>query len=235
MKKIIICIVLILTGCSASNKIIEYQNISQIIVKFYNTKEYDKTKVKENHQKVINDYLYELTTENVLIDLTKYEVKTDIYKTDKPNSNMVIVEDNKCYIHYNDLNFIDSENEEMEDYAVVVCNGYYINVIKDIVYNNYGNIINNPQHDYNYLGYMKNKDGYNFVYQSFYNGVGLVVNLKEEKKELIKITTTFEDVNNYELKTKVKKNNKIVIIIIITLLAGGIILIIKKVKDNNDL
>ena len=62
--------------------------------------------------------------------------------------------------------FHENQNGHMEDISILVCNGYYVTLLKDDVYKE--NIIKDNV-NYNFIGYY-DSDKYSFVYKDYSTG-----------------------------------------------------------------
>lgn len=220
MKKIIIILSLLLL-CGCESKIAEYKETSDIVVSLFKTETYDKKNLNNNQIKLLDDYINNL--KNPEINVSKYIIYDEAYKTTEENTKGIYIKNNKCYIRYNDINFVESTDHNTESMNTVICNGYYVVLMHDSV-KPIELDYNNPV--YNYLGYYKD-DGYHFAYRSYMDGSGLIVTVSDE------ITTEFTDVNDLELKTIRKTSYKKYIFPLITIIVSiGIIYLLKKKEKN---
>lgn len=203
-KKLTILMLLglvLLTGCT--NKNFEYyKNISNIVVNLFTSEKYDSKDIDTKDKKKIDEYLNTLTHKNHEIDLTDFIIKNDEYKVNEPNSKEVYIKNNKCYVKYNDLGFdyIKEENDpsyELELQKYLVCNNYYTILYESDFYMNYEENKDNLKYDYVYKQSVKFDKGYYFLYNSSYDGTGLVVKMYLDGKDIEKIETSFENINNY--------------------------------------
>ena len=203
-KKLTILMILglvLLTGGTYKN-FEYYKNISNIVVNLFTSEKYDSKDIDEKDKKKIDEYLNTLTHKNHEIDLTDFIIKNDEYKVNEPNSKEVYIKNNKCYVNYNDLGFdyIKEENDpsyELELQKYLVCNNYYTILYESDFYMNYEENKDNPKYDYVYKQSVKFDKGYYFLYNSSYDGTGLVVKMYLGGKDIEKIETSFENINNY--------------------------------------
>ncbi len=138
---------------------VEHQLIADQVVEFYTSAIYDDTVYNNAERKALDDLLSTLTHQNEKIDLSKYLIEEDLYRTSKSNSNFVFEENGKCYIYYDDLVFPETENQYNNGYsnaasgdnaAVVICNGYEIYVFEnDFI--PYEEVKDDEKHSYQYL------------------------------------------------------------------------------------
>lgn len=216
MKKIIIvCLLIILTGCS--NEIIEYKKVSDTVVNLSENNNYNKKDLKSHQIKMIDDYI----NNNISIDLENFIIRSDYYKTNEENTDGVFVKDDKCYINYNDIIFNESNDSDFSGETIIVCNGYYLTLSKDNL------DMKKSTQNYRYLGYY-DSDKYSFVYRSYTDGSGLILTIGDE------INVKFANVDGLDLKVIKTSSNYSFLIII----AVGIIAIVgfvfKKANNNND-
>ncbi len=205
MKKIIILsltIIFLLTGCTVKN-LKYYKNVSDTVIAFYNTDNYDDEKYAEEDIPAIETYLSELTHENQIVNINDYLVKSDEFYTDETNTEGVFIENDTCYIKYEDLGLtstgVDTESDtyEMELYKRVVCNNYYTILYESSFYPDYSATKSNLRYNYIYLDSQKTEDGYNFIYRSTYDGTGMKVSITLEDKTITSIHTNITDINSY--------------------------------------
>jgi len=205
MKKIIILsliIIFLLTGCTAKN-FKYYKNVSNTVISFYNTNKYDSEKYSKNDIPALETYLSELTHENQVINISNYLVKSDEYYTDEANTQGVWIENDICYIDYNDLGlnpsdiYVESSNDEMELHKKVVCNNYYTILYESSFYPDYLTTKSNLRYNYIYLEGYKTKEGYEFIYRSTYDGTGMKVSIILEDKTITSIHTSITNINSY--------------------------------------
>lgn len=222
MKKIIIILSLLLL-CGCESKITEYKEISDIVVSLFKTETFDKKNLNNKQISLLDDYIKNL--KNPEINVSKYIVYDDIYKTVEKNTKGIYIKNNKCYIRYNDINFVESTDHNTEPMNTVVCNGYYVVLMHDSV-KPIELDYNNPIYDYNYLGYYKD-DSYHFAYRSYSDGSGLIVTVSDE------ITIEFTDVNDLKLKTIRKTSYKKYIFQLITIIVLSAIIFLLKKKEKN--
>ena len=222
MKKIVLLLIIFLTGCS--NNIIDNKEISDSIIEYYQTGTYDSLKLSNSQYQKVEDHINQAN--NIKINLNDFMIYDQEYKTNEKNTTGVYVENNICYINSNDIKFIENSDEsyEFDDNAKIVCNGYFTILTKDTVLalDNTNKI---KQSDYRFLGYYE-ENGDNFVYRSYENGSGLIVNISDE------ITLNFTNVDNLTLRPIDESGNNLIFPIIIVILGIGV-LVIKKRMDNN--
>ena len=221
MKKIVLLLIIFLTGCSSPN---DNKQISDAIIEYYQTGTYDSLKLSNSQYQKVEDHINQAN--NIKINLNDFMIYDQEYKTNEKNTTGVYVENNICYINSNDIKFIENSDEsyEFDDNAKIVCNGYFTILTKDTVLalDNTNKI---KQSDYRFLGYYE-ENGDNFVYRSYENGTGLIVTISDE------ITLNFTNVDNLTLRPIDESSNDLLFPIIIVILGiGG--LLIKKRIDNN--
>lgn len=221
MKKIIIILLLMLL-CGCEQKVEKLKEVSDVVVSLFNYDSYDKENLTKSQIKLIDNYIKDL--ENPEINITKYMIKDDSYKTNKNNTSGIYMKKNECYIKYNDIEFEEPFDHHSEKMSIVVCNGYNVVLFHDSV----KPIIidyDNPVYNYRFLGYYKD-NGYHYVYRSYHDGSGLIVSITD------KVSVEFTDVNSLKLKTITKgtyKKYKFSFIAIIILIS---ILILLKKKNR---
>ena len=221
MKKIVLLLIIFLTGCSSPN---DNKQISDAIIEYYQTGTYDSLKLSNSQYQKVEDHINQAN--NIKINLNDFMIYDQEYKTNEKNTTGVYVENNICYINSNDIKFIENSDEsyEFDDNARIVCNGYFTVLTKDTVLS-LDNTNKIKQSDYRFLGYYED-NGDNFVYRSYENGSGLIVNISDE------ITLNFTNVDNLTLRPIDESSNDLLFPIIIVILGiGG--LLIKKRIDNN--
>ena len=222
MKKIVLLLIIFLTGCS--NNIIDNKEISDSIIEYYQTGTYDSLKLSSSQYQKVENYIAQAN--NIKINLNDFMIYDDEYKTNEQNTTGVYVENNNCYINSNDINFIENSDQsyEFDDNARIVCNGYFNVLNKDTVLS-LDNTNRIKQSDYRFLGYYED-NGDNFVYRSYENGSGLIVNISDE------ITLNFTNVDNLTLRPIDESGNDLLFPIIIVILGIGVLLIKKRIDNN---
>ena len=221
MKKIVLLLIIFLTGCSSPN---DNKQISDAIIEYYQTGTYDSLKLSNSQYQKVEDHINQAN--NIKINLNDFMIYDQEYKTNEKNTTGVYVENNICYINSNDIKFIENSDEsyEFDDNAKIVCNGYFTILTKDTVLalDNTNKI---KQSDYRFLGYYE-ENGDNFVYRSYENGTGLIVTISDE------ITLNFTNVDNLTLRPIDESGNNLIFPIIIVILGIGVLLIKKRIDNN---
>ena len=239
MKKGILLLIICLLVVGCSNQIRRYKNISDIVVGLYRSPEYDTKGLKANEILLIDEFFENLRSDNRLINIERF-INYEDPKVADSNSPGVVIQNDDCHIDSNYLVF-----GELSDYMnggltgsndgelVVVCKGYMILLVRDDVAFSYYEIINNPRHNYRYLGYVELENGYKFIYRSLYDSSGLTVTISD-KSELKEITAEFEPINNIEYNTSLPVNVGNVTIYIIVFLGViiGIVVGSKKIVER---
>ncbi len=221
MKKIVLLLIIFLTGCSSPN---DNKQISDAIIEYYQTGTYDSLKLSNSQYQKVEDHINQAN--NIKINLNDFMIYDQEYKTNEKNTTGVYVENNICYINSNDIKFIENSDEsyEFDDNARIVCNGYFTVLTKDTVLS-LDNTNKIKQSDYRFLGYYED-NGDNFVYRSYENGSGLIVNISDE------ITLNFTNVDNLTLRPIDESGNNLIFPIIIVILGIGVLLIKKRIDNN---
>ena len=218
--KILLLIIIFLTGCSST---FDNKQVSDAIIEYYQTGTYDSLKLSNSQYQKVEDYIAQ--ADNIKINLNDFMIYDQEYKTNEENTTGVYIEDGVCYIDSNDIDFIENSDEsyEFDDNAKIVCNGYFTVLTKDTVLalDNTNKI---KQSSYRFLGYYE-ENGDNFVYRSYKNGTGLIVNISDE------ITLNFANVDNLTLQP-IDGNSNLIIPIIIVFVGIGVLLIRKKIKGD---
>ncbi len=218
--KILLLIIIFLTGCSST---FDNKQVSDAIIEYYQTGTYDSLKLSNSQYQKVEDYIAQV--DNIKINLNDFMIYDQEYKTNEENTTGVYIEDGVCYINSNDIDFIENSDEsyEFDDNAKIVCNGYFTVLTKDTVLalDNTNKI---KQSSYRFLGYYE-ENGDNFVYRSYKNGTGLIVNISDE------ITLNFANVDNLTLQP-IDGNSNLIIPIIIVFVGIGVLLIRKKIKGD---
>lgn len=218
--KILLLIIIFLTGCSST---FDNKQVSDAIIEYYQTGTYDSLKLSNSQYQKVEDYIAQ--ADNIKINLNDFMIYDQEYKTNEENTTGVYIEDGVCYINSNDIDFIENSDEsyEFDDNAKIVCNGYFTVLTKDTVLalDNTNKI---KQSSYRFLGYYE-ENGDNFVYRSYKNGTGLIVNISDE------ITLNFANVDNLTLQP-IDGNSNLIIPIIIVFVGVGVLLIRKKIKGD---
>ncbi len=191
---------ILLTGCAERYDEDYYINYSNTVVSFFRTDTYDSTSIYDEDIEALKTYLTTLTHEDELINIDEY-VRTD-EETSLEDSSIVLIEDNKCYIRYDDLKKVFDEynnslvgGEVIEAYFSGVCNSHPFVIYESNILPPYEETIENPRYNYILLKDKKGKNEYIFYYQSTYDGTGLQVTLKLKKKHIIDIQTDFINVD----------------------------------------
>jgi len=198
MKKILI-VLFILFSAGCSNKLEHYQDFSNTVIGFYQEPYYDTEKFNMKENELLQNYLSTLTGIDLVIDLEQYMNKDKDYYTNEKNTDGVFIENGKCYIKYDDLEFrsIDPEDPALENkYTKVVCNNYFV-ILFEEQFADYEDILNDQKYNYRYLGYVKNKNIYEFIYRSYYTGSGLVVEIHIEDDEIIDFEVIEKQISDY--------------------------------------
>ena len=218
--KILLLIIILWTGCSST---FDNKQVSDAIIEYYQTGTYDSLKLSNSQYQKVEDYIAQV--DNIKINLNDFMIYDQEYKTNEENTTGVYIEDGVCYINSNDIDFIENSDEsyEFDDNAKIVCNGYFTVLTKDTVLalDNTNKI---KQSSYRFLGYYE-ENGDNFVYRSYKNGTGLIVNISDE------ITLNFANVDNLTLQP-IDGNSNLIIPIIIVFVGVGVLLIRKKIKGD---
>ncbi len=215
MKKFLLIIFVLLTGCSSN--LVKYKNISDAVIKYYQDDNY-KEELSKEELSLFNNYIADY--EKNIINLNNYLIKNDSFMTMEPNSTGVYVEDGICYIEEKNIIFHENQNGHMEDVSILVCNGYYVTLLKDDVYKE--NIIKDNV-NYNFIGYY-DSDKYSFVYKDYSTGNNLIITIGDK----INIELTNND--DIELKSITEFNYWMIIFILVLL--SLVVIIIKKYKSN---
>lgn len=193
-KKVIILIGIIVVILSAillisDNKNKYYQEISDIVVGFYQSDEFNEKDVKKKDLNAVKTFLSKLTHEDEEILLDNYIKKESLYYTSESNTLGVYKNNGKCFIRYEDLDF-DVQNDEhieMEPHKRVVCDYYFTVLYKSDFYPDYEVTKSNPKYDYVFNSSEKTFDGYAFTYYSTYDNSKLTVELIIENKQIVEI------------------------------------------------
>ena len=147
---------------------------------------------------------------------------------------MRVCRNNKWYIKYNDLNFID--DFDIEPYAIINCDGKTFTLFSSSFYPDYETTTNDDVYNYVYIGSQIDQNVKKYAYRSSYDGSGLIVTLKLNNN-IEKISTSFENVDEFISSTSSESSNIILIIIIIVIIIIGIFFTIKllyKIKNRNN-
>lgn len=222
MKKIgLILLCFLLIGCDS--KVNRYKQVSDAVIDILQTNKYSKKGFNKEQTKLLEKYLENNNDKE--INIHDFVIYSDIYKTNKQNSDGVYVKNNQCYIKYSDLTFIPPEDRNGEDQAEVICNGYVVTIPKESIDKE-----ENISQEYRFLGYYKD-ESYHFAYRSYEDGSGLIITISD------KIQTEFASVNGLDLQsvTESKNGNKTMIIISAMIIGGCVLFIVKKAKENNDM
>lgn len=175
---LIISIVFIIVGSITGDKYEYYRNVSDIVVGFYKSAQYDEESIKNKDKEAVETYLSTLTHKNEEICISDYVAKKKENKTNEKNSKNIYIKNNKCYIKYDSLNISktsESDYEEMENYDVLVCNGYRVILYKSMFNDDYKNTIKNPKYNYVFYDYEKYDNKYVYKYTSSYDGTSIKV------------------------------------------------------------
>lgn len=197
MKKILIllCLSLLLTGCG---KDVEYyEDISEIIIGFNKDLNYSKKGIKEEDLKAIEYYKNSLENIGYKINLSKFVVKIDKFKTDEPNSDKIFIENGDCYINRPDINFV-RDHGPSDDRKKFVCNGYSLEIFSSDIIRSYDAYIKTRKHGYRYLGYKQTENGYLFGYRSFLNANITTIELVIKSEKVTKIIYKENQLEKFE-------------------------------------
>ncbi len=190
-----IIIVLILIKTLIPTKINDYKNISLIITELYKNEDYDKKGLSKKEEAAIDKYITTLTHENHIVNLNKFT--DEAIKTTEPNSLNVFVEDDICYIDYNDINFTKIDPLLVSVLGdKIVCNGYEYTVYDYDFYPTYEETKEDPMHIYQYLGYEVKNNTYIYFYKSYYNKDEIAVFIETANNDIIDISV--EGINIYD-------------------------------------
>ncbi len=199
MKKkyiLILLLILTLTGCKKYDDEY-YQKVANTIISFFRTSNYNSDEFYEEDREAIKEYWTKITHQGQIIDITEYLNKDE--PVEEVNSSIVFVENNKCYIRYEDLkkefDLIEQNEDEVETSLDGVCQGYEFTIFESDLYPPYEKTVNEPVYDYVLLKDYKKKNEYNFYYRSTYDGSGLRLTLKLKKKHIINIETEVVNVD----------------------------------------
>lgn len=231
MKKVLFILLslLLLNGCGISKNDEYYKNVSDTVISFYRSPEYDKKEFSSNDVKIIDKYLSTLTHNNHEIDITEYVVSSTT-ETTRSNTKGVYTLNNKWYIKYNDLEFINYN--DIEPYAIVICNGKIFTLFSSMFYPEYEETKKDKTYNYVYIGSQTEKNTKKYAYRSSYNGSGLIVNLELNSDNIINISTSFENVNDFTSSNSSSNGSKLIIIIIVMTIVGFIAFSLYKVYKN---
>lgn len=235
MKKflLILCVILF-TGCN--KQVVHYEKFSNTVVGLFDSVVYDQKGFNQTEIKLIEKYITTLTHENEIIELDKYIQKNEDYYTDEKNTQGVFTDNGKCYIKYEDINFekIPNDNSHLADSQVakIICNNYLV-ILNDSHFTSYEEIRNNKRHNYRYLGHSKDMNVYNFVYRSYYDGMGLIVTIETDGNNIVKFDVKEDNTNNYVLVTEEEGSafGAIILYLAILGLVGSLVVFVfKKIK-----
>ena len=221
MKKLII-VLLIMLLCGCESKVESLKEVADVVVSLFNNDSYDNEGLTNSQVKLIDSYINDLN--NPEINVTKFMIKDDYYKTNKKNTSGIYIKKNECYIRYNDIQFLEPIDHNTEKMSVVVCNGYNVELLDDSV----KPVIidyDNPVYNYRFLGYY-NDNGYHFAYRSYYDGSGLIVSISDQ------VSIEFTEVNSLKLKSITKKSyNKYIFSIVAIIILIVVLILLKKKND----
>ncbi len=185
-----------------------YKNISDIVIGMYRSPEYDNSGISKEDKKYLESYLATLTHENHIVDLSKFMEGAD--STSASNSPNVFIENNKCFIKYDDLNFVYEYNDE-EDFEqghnhgtsdqliILNCMGKELLINNYDFYPEYNETLENPLYDYNFIGYTEEDNIFNSFYRSIYNGSTVILEIKLNNNDIESIEVRPVNINNYEI------------------------------------
>ncbi len=175
-----------------------YKNISEVVISLFDSSDYSTSGINKSDIIKIDEYLSTLTHENELVNLNKFIDDNTDYNKNWNNSEGVIVENNVCYIYYGDIDFKLIEDVTVENSAVIYCDGYQIKIYEDSFMPEYSETLENPVHDYVYIGYNFTLDNYIGFYRSIYDGseIGVFINLSDTEIDVIEVNgVNFNDYN----------------------------------------
>ena len=231
MKKILFILLslLLLAGCGISKNDEYYKNVSDTIVSFYRSPDYDKNEFSSKDVKAIDKYLSTLTHENQEIDITEY-VNSSSTETTRSNTIGVYTINNRWYIKYSDLEFIN--DNAIEPYAIVNCNGKTFTLFSSLFYPEYEETKEDRTYNYIYIGSQIEKNTKKYAYRSSYDGSGLIVILELKNKDIVNINTSYENVKNFVSSNNLNNgSNALRFIIIIFIVIVGVFSIYKLYKN----
>ena len=232
MKKtiFIVLICLLFTGCTNTTN--HYKKISDIIVGLYRSPHFDIANLSENEIDLINNYLEKIRSESRLINIERF-INYDISPIDEPNSSGVVIQNGKCFVNSEYIDFRPQEDySQIEGEVIVICNGHIIFLSEENFPLTYEELIRDPKYNYEFLGYMELEDGYRFYYRSLYDNSGLSVTLIG-REELREIMTDYVNLNDVEYKD-MPVSWRIEIIVGLSLIVVLIIVIIINRKKNKE-
>ncbi len=233
MKKILFILLsmLLLSRCGISKNDEYYKKVSNTVVSFYRKSNYNKNEFTSNDVKAIDKYLSTLTHKNQEIDITEY-VYSSSTNTTASNTKGVYIINNRWYIKYNDLEFMNYY--DIEPYAIVNCNGKTFTLFSSMFYPDYEETKKDKTYNYVYIGSQIEKNIKKYAYRSSYNGSGLIVSLEINNNNIINISTSFENVNVFSSSNSLGKAGKLIIIIIMTIVGFITFLLYKLYKNMNN-
>ena len=172
MKIILLLLILFATGCEKQND--KYLQTAEELTKAYQNKSIDYSKIDSQNLKYITDIIEEIQSNvnNVLIDdFFEFNHTTEFaYRTDQPNSNIILMKDNKCYTDYRKIVFKNAADEHASgDYeSVLYCKGYIVKLLQQEVLLS----LENNYISYDFVKIIKNKNSYHYYYKGNNDKIG---------------------------------------------------------------
>lgn len=238
MKKIICLsmILLLLSGCGKKD-VYYYKEMSETVLGLFQNIEYKEKDYSKKENEAIQKIVSELTHEGQKINVSKFIEKTNEYKTYEQNSKEIFIENDECYIYYQDLDYEGYEKNEahyeMEPHKRLVCNGYYTILYESDFFPKYHLTQKDPLYNFAYIDYNETEKGYSYIYKSTYDGSYMIVDINTDDMEI----NLLRNVSEEEIVIEHEDSNPIVlIIIIIIVVASSVFALIKlnqkKKKEN---
>ena len=195
MKKIVLLITLLfgLSACSLIKDRIYYRNIADQAISLFDELEYNGKDISSNDKKALDKLITEFSHIDQIVNVSKFIVKTDDYKTNEPNSDIVFKEDDTCYVKYEDLDFDREWGHEMEVHTRVVCDGdFEVRSVGDFL-PSYQNVQLDPKYDYIFSTYVATDEYYKFIYRSSYDRSIITVKINLDGSDVSDIELLFDN------------------------------------------
>lgn len=233
MKKIIclFMILLLLSGCGKKD-VYYYREMSETVLGLFQNINYKESKYSKKENEAIQKIVSELTHEGQKINVSKFIEKTNEYKTYEQNSKEIFMENDECYIYYQDLDYEGYEKNEahyeMEPHKRLVCNGYYTILYESDFFPKYHLTQKDPLYNFAYIDYNETEKGYSYIYKSTYDGSYMIVDINTDDMEINLLNKLEEN----EVVIEERSSNMVLVIIIILVVIVAAVFALIKLNQN---
>lgn len=237
-KKLLILILgvsLLFTGCSSNS----LDRLNKNILKMFNDINYVDKKLNSKEKKLIEKFREEQKPENLIIELNDYIIEH--IKTDEVNTPGVWQENGIYYIKYKDIDFVDYSNtvdEEVgfDNLAIINCNGYQIELSKEMAPVLYYDTKDVKKYNYSYVKKEEKNNEIDVYYRSYYDTTGIIIRYIKKGNEIDDIKLKYVDVMPYDVEPVEESSGTTIIAVSVVTFGIGLALVvayaIKKIKSS---